>query len=85
MTPRIVLTIVTTRFYYPAMPTTGKQLRRLRRASELTTVAVAARMGVSRQTLWGIERAAEVSPERAEQYRAAVRDATMASEPTAAA
>lgn len=57
------------------MPTTGKQLRRLRRSKDVTVVGVAARMGLSRQAVWGIERAAEVSPDRAEQYRRAVADA----------
>lgn len=33
---------------------------------------VAARMGVSRATVWGIERSAIVAPERARQYREAV-------------
>lgn len=63
-----------------AMPTTGPQLRRLRRASEITTVAIAARLGISRQTLWTIERSAVVAQDRADAYRQAVRDITEASQ-----
>lgn len=69
----------------PVMPTTGPQLRRLRRKSEITTVALAARMGISRQTLWAIERAAEVDPDRAKQYRAAVDDIVPSQAPEAVA
>jgi len=64
------------------MPITGKQLRKLRRTKDVTVVAVAARMGLSRQALWALERAAEVNPDRADQYRQAVRDVT---EPTPSA
>lgn len=62
------------------MPTTGPQLRRLRRSSEVTVVAIAARMKLSRQSLWALERAAVVDSDKAEQYRAAVRDATLTSD-----
>ena len=48
---------------------------------------VAARMGVSRATVWGIERAAVVTAERAGQYRDALRelagDVTVTSEAVA--
>jgi len=37
-------------------------------------------MGVSRQTLWAIERAVEVTPERVAAYRAAVKTLSDASE-----
>ncbi len=67
------------------MATTGPQLRRLRRAAEVTTVAVAARMNLSRQSLWVLERSAVVDPERAERYREAVRAVTVASQTPGAA
>ncbi len=58
------------------MPTTtGPNLRAERRRAEITTVAIAARMGISRQTLWALERAAIVTGERAAQYRQALADA----------
>lgn len=55
------------------MPTTGPQLRKERRAADITVTALAARMGVSRQTLHGWERAAVISPEFVTEYRAALR------------
>lgn len=55
------------------MPTRGPTLRRERRQAEVSATAVAARMSISRQTLWAIERAVEVSPERVDAYRAAVK------------
>ena len=61
------------------MPTAGPTLRRERRLAEVTTVALAAAMGISRATLYTLERSAVVEPERAKQYRnavKAVRDAT---------
>lgn len=58
------------------MPTTtGPDLRAERRHAEVTTVDIAARMGVSRQTLWSLERAAIVPSERAGHYRQALADA----------
>ena len=54
------------------MPTKGPTLRRERRQAEVTATAVAAALGVSRQTLWAIERAVEVTPERVAAYRSAV-------------
>lgn len=54
------------------MQTTGTDLKVERVKANLTIQEVAARMGVSRQTVWGIERSAVVSPERAGQYRAAL-------------
>lgn len=62
-----------------SMPTAGPTLRRERRLADITTVALAARMGLSRQALWALERSAVVSPERVAAYREAVktlRDAT---------
>lgn len=61
------------------MPTAGPTLRRERRRDEITTVALAAQMGISRATLYTLERAAIVEPERVAQYRSslkALRDAT---------
>lgn len=66
------------------MPTTGPQLRRFRRSCEVTTVAVARAMGISRQSLWILERAAVVESDKAEQYRQAVRDASVTPPGTAA-
>jgi transcriptional regulator with XRE-family HTH domain len=69
------------------MPTSGKALRTERRRYEITATDLAARMGLSRQTVWVIERSGAVDPSRVEQYRAALaslRDATEASEETAA-
>ena len=55
------------------MPTRGPSLRRERRNAEVTTVALAKQLGISRQTLWSLENAAEVTPERASEYREAVK------------
>lgn len=62
------------------MPTRGPTLRRERRLADVSATAVAAFMGVSRQTLWAIERAVEVTPERVAAYRAAVKTLSDASE-----
>jgi hypothetical protein len=62
------------------MPTSGIDLKVERVRANLTVVAVSAQMGLSRQAVWGIERAARVSPERVRQYREALlalRDGTM--------
>jgi transcriptional regulator with XRE-family HTH domain len=62
--------------------TSGLDLKLARVREGLTVVAVAAQMGLSRQSVHGLERAAIVTPERALQYRAAVealRDITEAS------
>lgn len=61
------------------MPTSGKTLRTERRRYEITATDLAARMGLSRQTVWVIERSGVVDPTRVEQYRgalASLRDAT---------
>lgn len=55
------------------MPTTGPSLRRERRRAEVSATAVAAHMGVSRQTLWAIERSATVAPDRVVAFRDAVK------------
>ena len=55
------------------MPTTGPSLRRERRRAEVSATAVAAAMGLSRQTLWTIERSATVDPDRVTAYRQAVK------------
>jgi transcriptional regulator with XRE-family HTH domain len=70
------------------MPTTGPQLRKERRALEITVQAVSAQMGRSRQTIHGWERAASVPPEFASEYRVAlllIRDAREASDAEASA
>jgi transcriptional regulator with XRE-family HTH domain len=56
----------------PVMAVSGNELKVERVRAHVTIIDLAARMGLSRQTLWGIERAARVSPERAVQYRAAL-------------
>lgn len=55
------------------MPTRGPTLRRERRAAEVTATALANHLGMSRMTLWTIEKAAEVDPERAAAYLAGVK------------
>lgn len=40
--------------------------------AEVTATALAGHLGISRQTLWAIENAAEVDPDRAKQYREGV-------------
>ena len=62
------------------MPTSGPELRRERRAKEITTVAVHTHMGVSRATLYTLERAAEVDPAQAKAYRTALEALTVAKE-----
>jgi DNA-binding XRE family transcriptional regulator len=55
------------------MPTAGPTLRRERRIADITTVALAKEMGISRATLYTLERAAVVSPEQVAAHRAAVK------------
>jgi transcriptional regulator with XRE-family HTH domain len=65
------------------MATTGKTLKLERVRAEVTIVDLAARMGLSRQSLWVLERSATVDPSRVSQYRAALdglRDASQTSE-----
>ena len=57
----------------------GRELRVERLLAEVSVVAIAARMKLSRQALWALERSASVSPERAQQYRQALRDVMKAS------
>lgn len=61
------------------MPITGLDLRSERRAADITVVDVAARMGLSRQTVHNLERAAVLTIEQVAQYRAALADAIVAS------
>jgi transcriptional regulator with XRE-family HTH domain len=59
------------------MPTTGTDLKVERVRAKITLIALAARMGLSRQAVWGIERAAVIDSARATCYRealAALRD-----------
>ena len=68
------------------MATTGMDLKVERVKAHVKLVDVAARMGLSRQALWGIERAAHVDQERARQYMAALsRHDEEADEPPTAA
>lgn len=52
--------------------TTGRELRTLRTLSGVTVNALVAEMGVSRTTLWTLERRNVVSPEQAAKYREAI-------------
>lgn len=56
----------------PDMQTTGTDLKVERVKANLQIQDVAARMGISRQAVWGIERAAVVAPDRAARYRKAL-------------
>lgn len=51
---------------------TGKSLKMARVRADLTQRQVAKQMGLSRQTLYAIERAATVDPDREAEYRAAL-------------
>lgn len=62
------------------MPTSGLDLRAERRAADITVKAVAARMGLSRQTVHVLEGAAVLTAERVMQYRQALADAIVASQ-----
>lgn len=55
------------------MPTTGPTLRIERLRADISVVALAAQLGVSRQTLWSLERAAKVAPDKVAAYREAVK------------
>lgn len=50
----------------------GATLKRERKAERLFMYEIAKEIGVSRQTLWSIERQAEVPPHYVESYRAAI-------------
>lgn len=52
--------------------TTGKELRWARRKAELKATDVARESGLSRTTLWAIEKAAEVRADQADSIRAAI-------------
>lgn len=56
----------------PMPNTTGLDLKLERVRARLTVTAVAAQMGLSRQSVHGIERAADPGPERVRQHRVAV-------------
>lgn len=61
------------------MAVSGKDLRVERATADITVTDIAARMGLSRQSLWVLERSAIVAPDRVHQYRQALRDAIEAS------
>lgn len=64
------------------MQTTGTDLKVERVRANVTIVSLAARMGLSRQAIWGLERSAVVNEVRARAYRDALstmRDAREAS------
>jgi transcriptional regulator with XRE-family HTH domain len=61
------------------MPLTGRELRAERRLADITQVDLAARMGVSRMTVWSIESGRVVlTPDRIRAYHAALHDAIVA-------
>lgn len=69
---------------YPGMPTTsGIDLKVERVRAHVTVTTLAARMGLSRQSVHAIERSATVPQDRADQYRARLADLSDdASEPS---
>jgi transcriptional regulator with XRE-family HTH domain len=62
------------------MPTTGPDLRAERRAADITASDVSRRMGVSRQTVHGIEGRAVLTVQTVQKYRKALADAIKASQ-----
>jgi transcriptional regulator with XRE-family HTH domain len=61
------------------MQITGTDLKVERVRANVTITSLAARMGLSRQAIWGVERSAVVDKDRAKAYRealAALRDGT---------
>lgn len=54
------------------MQISGNDLKVERVKADVSIKDLAARMGLSRQSLWGIERAARVAPYRVTQYREAL-------------
>ena len=60
------------------MPITGLDLRAERRRADITVVDIAARMGVSRQTVHMLEKSAVITVEREAQYRRALSAAIQA-------
>jgi hypothetical protein len=63
-----------------APPVSGPDLRAERRAAEVTVIAVAKRMKLSRQSVHTLEGSHEVPPQRVAQYRAALQDVIATSE-----
>lgn len=60
------------------MPITGLDLRAERRRADITVTDIAARMGVSRQTVHVLEKSAVIKVEREAQYRRALSAAIQA-------
>jgi len=58
------------------MGVTGEELSAERRAHKITQQALAARLGLSRTTLWAWEHRASVPYPDADRYRRALRDLT---------
>ena len=63
------------------MPTHGMDLKVERIRANVTITSLAARMGLSRQAVWGLERAAVVDSDRAKRYREALRGVSEPSGP----
>jgi DNA-binding XRE family transcriptional regulator len=60
------------------MPITGPDLRAERRRADITVTDIAARMGISRQTVHTLEKAAVLKVEREIEYRRALAAAILA-------
>lgn len=54
------------------MPTAGKTLKVERVRANITATALAAQMGLSRQSLWVLERSASLTAEQTVRYRTAL-------------
>lgn len=61
------------------MPVSGRTLRNERRLAEITTLDLKERMGISRTTLYHLEKTEVLTVEQVERYRDALRDAIEAS------
>jgi transcriptional regulator with XRE-family HTH domain len=62
------------------MPITGTDLKVERVRANVTIVSLAARMGLSRQAIWGLERSVAVDAGRVKAYREALEAASAVSE-----
>jgi transcriptional regulator with XRE-family HTH domain len=65
------------------MQTTGTDLKVERIRANVTIISLAARMGLSRQAIWGLERSALVDEVRARAYREALASMRVVTETSA--